>query len=71
MVYQINEPTKMVRRPNRSARKPHRNVPMNRPENRAAMKPATPERPKKFEVAGASIPDLTRVGAIYAVNSRS
>ena len=57
-VYQISEPTKIFCRPKRSARKPQTNVPMNSPVNSAAMKPATPLRPRKFELAGASTPAL-------------
>ena len=39
--YQSSETVKIVRRPNRSATKPNRMVPMNRPANSAATKLAT------------------------------
>ena len=61
--YQRSDQVKIARRPNRSARKPHRSVPMKRPVNRAAMKLATPVVPKRPAVVAVSRPDLTRLGA--------
>ena len=61
--YQSSDQVKMARRPKRSARKPHRSVPMNRPVNRAAMKLATPVAPNRPRVCAVSTPDLTRLGA--------
>ena len=63
-VYQSSEAAKIVLRPNLSARKPHRIVPMNRPVNKAAMNPATPVVPNNPGVVGVSRPDLTSEGAI-------
>ena len=53
----------MARRPKRSARKPHAIVPMNKPENSAAMKLATPVKPNKPDVVGVRMPLLTSPGA--------
>ena len=61
--YQSNDQVKIARRPNRSARKPQRSVPMKRPVNRAAMKLATPAVPNRPVVVAVSTPDLTRLGA--------
>ena len=61
--YQRSDQMKIARRPNRSARNPHRIVPMKRPVKRAAMKLATPVVPKRPEVKAVSTPDLTRLGA--------
>ena len=45
--YQSSDQVKIARRPKRSARKPHRIVPMKRPVNSAAMKLATPVVPNR------------------------
>ena len=69
--YQSNDQVKIARRPNQSARKPQRSVPMKRPVKRAAMKLATPAVPNRPVVVAVSTPDLTRLGATYAENKRS
>src|SRR6185503_20088881 len=45
--YQASEPMKITRRPSRSATKPNRAVPTNRPKKKAATKPAMPVVPNR------------------------
>jgi hypothetical protein len=47
---------KIDRRPNRSARKPRKKVPTNRPAKVAATKAPMPEKPKKACVVWLAIP---------------
>ncbi len=62
-VYHSSETVKIGRRPNRSARKPQAMVPMNRPENSAATKLATPDVPNRPCVVGVRMPSRTSPGA--------
>jgi hypothetical protein len=55
---------KIARRPNRSARKPRKNVPTNKPAKVAATKAPMPEKPKKACVVVVSNPERLRPGAI-------
>jgi hypothetical protein len=55
---------KIDRRPNRSARKPRKNVPTNSPAKVAATNAPIPEKPKKACVVVVSNPLRLRPGAM-------
>ena len=61
--YHKSEAVKMTRRPSRSATKPNKAVPTNKPKKNAATKEATPLVPNKPGVVVVRMPDLTSPGA--------
>jgi hypothetical protein len=62
---------KIERRPNRSARKPRKNVPTNNPAKVAATNAPIPEKPKNACVVVLNSSLRLRPGAIYPVRNRS
>ena len=63
-VYHNSDQVKTNRRPQRSDRKPRKNVPMNRPANVAAINAPMPEKPKRLCVVLVRIPLFTSPGAM-------